>query len=80
MAGFTENILKLTEEELIFMNSVTKGPVPFGVFLKYPVWKDTEDLKEEIMGSLQKKGILNEEDYWDAKGVPGLYRYVCGGL
>jgi len=61
MAGFTENTLKLTEEELIFMNSVTKGPVPFGVFLKYPVWKDTEDLKEEIVRSLQKKGILNEE-------------------
>lgn len=61
MERFEQNMLKLTEDELLFINSVTKGPVPFGVFLKYPAWKDTEDLKEEILLSLQKKGIVNEE-------------------
>lgn len=61
MERFEQNMLKLTEEELLFINSVTKGPVPFGVFLKYPAWKDTGDLKEEILLSLQEKGIVNEE-------------------
>ena len=38
MERFEQNMLKLTEEELIFINNVTKGPAPFGVFLKYPAW------------------------------------------
>lgn len=54
-------MIKLTKEELIFLNNVTKGPAPFGIFLRYPKWRDTEELKEEIVTSLQEKGILDEE-------------------
>ncbi len=59
MERFEQNMLKLTEEELIFINNVTKGPAPFGVFLKYPAWKDTGKLEEELLGSLMEKGILD---------------------
>ncbi len=75
MERFEQNMLKLTEDELLFINSVTKGPVPFGVFLKYPAWKDTEDLKEEILLSLQKKGIVNEEKKITEFGMIPL---LCG--
>lgn len=61
MVGFEKNMLKFTEEELIFINSITKGPAPFGVFLKYPVWRDTEELKSEVLTSLQEKQILGED-------------------
>lgn len=61
MVGFEKNMLKFTEEELTFINSITKGPAPFGVFLKYPVWRDTEELKSEVLTSLQEKQILGED-------------------
>ncbi len=54
-------MITLTKEELIFLNNVTKGPAPFGVVLRYPRWRDAEELKEEIVASLQEKGILDEE-------------------
>jgi hypothetical protein len=61
--------MNLTQEELLFINEVTKGREPFGLFLKYPEQDEMEKYKMEVVKSLQEKGILSETQSFTQKGI-----------
>ena len=50
-----------TNNEIVFLVSVSKGSVPFGIRYRMPGEEERETFIEEAMQSLMKKGILNEE-------------------
>ena len=50
-----------TNNEIVFMTSVSKGSLPFGIRYRMPAEEEKEAFIEEAMQSLVKKGILNEE-------------------
>lgn len=53
--------MQLTNNEIVFLTSVSRGKVPFGVSYKMPPEGKKEEFVEETLQSLMKKGILNEE-------------------
>lgn len=50
-----------TNNEIVFLTSVSKGSIPFGIRCRMPKEREKEAFIEEAMQSLIKKGILNEE-------------------
>lgn len=51
----------LTNNEIVFLMSVSKGTRPFGIHYTMPKAGEKEAFIEEAMQSLMQKGILNEE-------------------
>ena len=61
--------MRLSEGEMLFINSVTKGRTPFGIICKYPEESKMEEYKKEVVLSLRKKGILDDEKKFTPKGI-----------
>lgn len=72
MEGDTEDMLKVSEQELLWMNQVTRGPAPFGVYLKYPANKGVEEMKAHLTESLKGKGILDKSGRLSRYGTTQL--------
>lgn len=50
-----------TNNEIVFLTSVSKGCMPFGIHYKMPKEGEKEAFIEDAIQSLMQKGILNEE-------------------
>lgn len=50
-----------TNNEIVFLTSVSKGSRPFGIRYRIPAEEEREVFIEEAIQSLIKKGILNDE-------------------
>ncbi len=61
--------MKISQNELLFINSVTKGPEPFGVFLRYPGEEKYSGYKKEVIQTLQMKRILNDNQKFTNEGT-----------
>ncbi|MCM1040671.1 MAG: DUF5081 family protein [Ruminococcus sp.] len=53
--------MQFTNNEIVFLTSVSVGNVPFGIHYRMPAEAEKEAFIEEALHSLMKKGILNEE-------------------
>lgn len=51
--------MRFSEAELLFLTTVTRSQVPFGLFLKFPKGKTGDEIGEEAVRELQKKHILD---------------------
>lgn len=74
--------MRLDQNELLFLNGVTRRPEPFGIFLTYPADAEMEGYKEKVTKSLQEKGVLDGEQKFTKEGTALLLlweRYCdCG--
>lgn len=61
--------MKFQIEELLFLTNITKGPMPFGVFLKFPVKRTGKEVGEEAVTLLQKKGVLGADRKFTREGA-----------
>ncbi len=61
--------MRVSQDELLFINSVTKGPEPFGVLLRYPGQEKISGFKKEVIQTLQMKQILNENQKFTKEGA-----------
>ena len=64
--------MKLNQDELLFLNHVTEGAPPFGVFLKYPPNTEVRSYKNKLMKSLQEKGIIDAQQKFTKEGAAVL--------
>lgn len=53
--------MRFTNEEIVFLTSVSGGNVPFGIKSKMPAEGEKDAFVERAIQSLMKKGILNEQ-------------------
>lgn len=60
--------MRLSRTELFFMNQITKGPLPFGVSLKYDRSCSVEDQKKQIVTSFQQKRLMDEKEQLTKEG------------
>lgn len=65
-------MLMVSEQELLWMNQVTRGPAPFGVCLKYPANKDVGEVKTQLTESLKEKRILDGSGRLSSYGTTQL--------
>lgn len=64
--------MRLSKDELLFINGVTKGTSPFGVFFKYPSESQMEEYKQRVIKSLQEKKILDRNNKFTKEGIAVL--------
>lgn len=65
-------MLMVSEQELLWMNQVTRGAAPFGVCLKYPANKDVGEVKTQLTESLKEKRILDGSGRLSSYGTTQL--------
>lgn len=61
--------MKLTNNEIVFLTSVGRGSIPFGVRYHMPQAGKEDEFIEETMQSLTEKGILDEEQKLTREGA-----------
>lgn len=61
-----------TNNEIVFLTSVSKGSSPFGIHYRMPKEGEKQTFIEEAIQSLIKKGILNEEQKLTEEGAAVL--------
>ena len=64
--------MRFTNNEIVFLTSVSKGRVPLGVSYRMPQDGKRQEVVEETIQSLMKKGILNEERKLTEKGAVAI--------
>ena len=62
-----------TNQEIVFLTSVSKERMPFGVQLKPPAREDQETFIRETLQSLIKKGILDENERLTGEGADIIF-------
>lgn len=65
--------MTITRKELLFINSITGGPHPFGIVLARPNDNEVDAYKIEAIKSLREKGILTESGSFTNSGQALLY-------
>lgn len=61
--------MRVTEQEMVFLVSVSRGRKPLGISWEIPKASEREDYINSTMESLQKKGILDEEKKLTREGA-----------
>ncbi|WP_455717220.1 DUF5081 family protein [Anaerosporobacter sp.] len=61
--------MRISKEELLFINEVTKGPNPFGVFFKYPLESQMAEYKDRVIKSFQTKKLLDRDNKFTKEGI-----------
>lgn len=61
--------MRLNQDELLFLNHVTEGEPPFGMFLRYPPNMEVSSYKNKVMRSLLEKGIIDTQQKFTKEGV-----------
>jgi hypothetical protein len=61
--------MKFNDKELLFISGLTKAPVPFGIFLKYPVGRDGKEVGEEAVSGLIEKGLMTNDRKFTKSGM-----------
>lgn len=61
--------MKFSEQEMVFLNSITDGPSPFGLTLHVPEDMDREKYVAETVQSLQKKNVIGPDGRLSRPGV-----------
>ena len=56
-----ENTMRFTSDELMFITSMTKGPIPFGIFFEKRRGTKAKEAAIEARQALIEKGILTED-------------------
>lgn len=69
--------MKLSQNELLFLNSVTKGAAPFGILFQFPGAEHATAYQAEVLQSLKEKGILDETEKFTEKGTILLLLWEC---
>lgn len=62
-----------TEKEIVFLTSVSRGRMPFGITYTIPARKERPVYMEETIAQLKKRGLLNEEGELTRKGADIIY-------
>lgn len=65
--------MEFTDQEIMFLTSVSRGRMPFGVNCQMPDPAKKQDYIEETIESLAKKGILNTERKLTREGAEIIY-------
>lgn len=67
--------MKFTDQEMMFLISVSRGRVPFGIDCRMPETEKKEEYIRETLDSLKKKGILNEKEKLTKEGAQVIYLF-----
>lgn len=67
--------MRLTNHEIVFLTSVSRGRVPLGVAYQLPKQDEKEFFMKETVRSLVKKGILDEEEKLTKEGTALLWAW-----
>lgn len=61
--------MKFSEQEMVFLNSISDGPPPFGLTLHVPEDKAREQYVAQTIQSLQKKNVIGPDGKLSRLGV-----------
>lgn len=61
--------MEFTNQEIMFLTSVSRGRMPFGISVRRPLKEEEEIYVKETMKSLQQKGILDEKERLTEEGI-----------
>lgn len=61
--------MRFNRNELLFINSITKGKAPFGILLRYPKDEEMDSYKIEVVKSFRQKGLLTESGHFTKAGT-----------
>lgn len=61
--------MKFSEKEMVFLNSISDGPAPFGLDLHVPEEADQKQYVAETIQTLQKKNIIGQDGKLSRLGV-----------
>ena len=67
--------MRLTNQEIVFLTSVTRGRAPLGAAYQLPKQEEKERFMKETVRSLVKKGILDEEEKLTRDGAGLLWAW-----
>lgn len=67
--------MRLTNNEIVFLTSVSRGRVPIGVTYRLPRRNEKELFMKETIRSLMKKGILDEKENLTKEGTALIYSW-----
>lgn len=67
--------MRLTNNEIIFLTSVSRGRVPMGVTYHLPRQEEKEPFIKETISSLKTKGILDEKENLTKEGAVLIYSW-----
>ncbi len=62
-------LMRLSKQELFFINEITDGPKPFGVFLKYDKSISAEEQKHMIISSMKQKELMDEKENFTESAI-----------